>query len=155
MRIEKVTESGYTLEMYGDRVAFVNKVPEGFLVLSDNILQVARDLRHFLLKGIQVTLCNGRFDFHNSDDPEALRAHLPAWGTKGKTVEEVEDEIIRWLLTQPKKSQVTVDTWECNRTKIIHLPWDTMYPYRTYRDGININGCVTLQGALDYARRNS
>jgi len=109
MKITQVEESGFTLETSGTKVVFVHKFPSGFMWDSGSpILQVARDLRNFLLKGIQVTtLCDGRFEFHNSEDPEALRAHLTAWGTKGKTVEEVEDEIIRWLPTQPKKSKVT------------------------------------------------
>lgn len=156
MKIQQVEESGSTLVMFGDQVCFVGGPPQGFQFdHKAPILQVARDLRIFLLRGIQVTLCNGRFEFHNSDDPETLRAHLTAWGTKGKTVEEVEDEIIRWLPTQPKKSKVTVDMWECGKCLIARLPWDTETPYRLYTSGAWYWNYTTLTEALDYARRNS
>lgn len=156
MRIETVTESGFTLVMVEDSVAFNGPVPQGFLFArSTPILQVARDLRIFLLRGVQVTLCNGRFDFHNAEDPESLRAHLTAWGTKGKTVEEVEDEIIRWVKDRPKKSQATVDTWEYGKFCIVRLPWDTSYPYNIFQQGVRLTRRFTLTEALDYARRNS
>lgn len=158
MKIQQVEESGYTLccDARGETF-FYGPVPKGFTFdRTTNILQVARDLRNFLLRGVQVTLCNGRFEFSNSDDPEALRAHLTAWGTKGKTVEEVEDEIIRWLPTQPKKSKVTLDTWECNGKCIILMPQELRgTPYYLYERGTLVFCSKTLQGALDYARRNS
>ena len=155
MKIVQVNESGHDLIDLGGRVSFARQVPQGFTFdRSTNILQVARELRRFLLQGIQVTLCNGRFDFHGAQDPEALRTHLTAWGTKGKTVEEVEDEIIRWLPTQPKKSQVTFDMWECNGYKIIR---NTIYKghYMLYKNGSYAAVRLTLTEALDYARGNS
>lgn len=150
MRIKEVEESGYKLIVEGTRVTFKDKGCLGFQFdRGACILQVARDLRNFLLRGVQVTLCNGRFDFHNSDDPEALRAHLTAWGTKGKTVEEVEDEIIKWLKDQPKKSTVTLDTWECNGYRIIKVHFDlSTHNYYVYKGG-RLQLCTpNLQEAL-------
>lgn len=157
MRITSVEESGYELQLYSNGVGIVGlKCPAGFTWdRGACILQVARDLRNFLLRGVQVTLCNGRFDFHNSDDPEALRAHLTAWGTKGKSVEDVEDEIIKWLKDQPKKSTVTLDTWECNGYRIIRMPFVPSGTFRIYSTSGFDADRETLTEALNYARRNS